>query len=97
VKLNPEQSKQFLEFINSKWKPSRKCEVCDQETWGITDVIFELREFSGGPVYFGGVTQPVIPIVCNTCGNTKFINAIKAGILKLDKKGNFVNHQEAKQ
>jgi hypothetical protein len=53
--------------------------------WTISDTIYELREFFGGKFTqstLSGRTFPVVPIVCNKCGNTIFLNAVSLNIIK---------------
>lgn len=46
--------------------------------------IFELREFNDGNFVLGpnSAITPVIPVTCSNCGNTVFVNALIAGLLK---------------
>jgi hypothetical protein len=82
MKLTEEQ-KQFLnEKLNSLGIPP-KCNICSSDEWSASDTIFEVREFQGGSLIIGGNQSiyPVIPISCNKCGNTVFINALRIGVL----------------
>lgn len=82
MKLTEDQRKKLVEFLNEK-RASPNCPMCDSKSWGVSDTIFELREFQGGSLMVGGNQNifPVIPISCNECGHTIFINAIRAGVL----------------
>jgi hypothetical protein len=69
-------------FIKEKMKADLACEICGASDWGYTNVIFELTQFQGGQFQTGrGHIAPFFPVSCNSCGNTKFFNAINAGIL----------------
>jgi hypothetical protein len=69
--------------LDREWGPV-SCQMCHKGQWSVGDRVFELREFSGGAMKFGGPIIPVIPITCSNCGRTVLINAIVAGILKKD-------------
>src|ERR1700753_388856 len=80
MKLTDEQQKQFLAFINAKWRPS-SCGICKQNSWGLPQHVYEMREFHGGTLVIGGSPiVPVCPVVCNICGNTVLVNALIAGL-----------------
>ncbi len=72
--------KKIITYLEDKWK-GRKCPMCNSNHWVISDIIYELREFRGGNLNAGSPLYPVIPIICDNCGNTIFINALKAGAL----------------
>lgn len=67
--------------LKEKWL-SRTCPMCQSNSWSISDTIYELRKFTNGSLIIGGEpVLPVIPIGCDICGNTVFINAYTTGIL----------------
>jgi len=69
-------------YLEHKWGPV-SCQMCRQGTWVIGNSLFELREYHGGAVVFGGAPiVPIIPITCSNCGHTVLINALVAGLLK---------------
>lgn len=83
----------FLNHLNSKWG-NKPCPMCSSSGWNVSENIFELREFHGGDIVLGnGPIIPVIPVSCNNCGNTVFVNAIISGAIEkpnnenLDKNG----------
>jgi hypothetical protein len=82
MKLSEEQKRLLNEKLNNLAVPPL-CSICSSNDWSATDTIFELREFQRGSLTIGGNQSiyPVIPITCNKCGNTLFINAIRIGIL----------------
>ena len=86
MQLSKEQSDKFLEWLNTKWQGMKKCSVCENNSWNISDRVFEMREFHSGTIVFGGILQPVIPVTCVNCGNTIYFNAIQAGIVKQKEK-----------
>lgn len=79
-------TEKLLSHLKSKWQ-GRPCLMCGTGNWNISDSIFELREYNqGNLVLGGGPIIPVVPITCDNCGNTVFVNAIKAGLIESNKK-----------
>lgn len=66
-------------FLEEKKIPI--CQLCGHNNWGVSPKIFQLFEFDKNGLTIGGPTYPVVPISCNHCGNTLFINAIIANLL----------------
>lgn len=74
----------FVDFLNQKWN-GHDCPVCGGGPWNVSDDIFEIRDYNNGNLVIGGgPIIPVIPVTCMNCGNTIFINAILAGVVKRD-------------
>jgi len=53
--------------------------MCGVGNWNVQDSMFQLSQYN--PLILGGPVIPVIPVVCNNCGNTILVNAITAGLL----------------
>lgn len=71
-----------IEHLNSKWG-KRPCPMCGQNSWTVSDTVYELREFHGGNLVLGsGPIYPIIPVSCNNCGNSVMINAIQSGAIE---------------
>jgi len=78
-KINREK---LLDFLNSKWK-NNLCACCGQNNWHVWDEAYELRAFRwGNMVIWGAPIIPVVPIICNNCGNTLFVNAIMSWVIE---------------
>lgn len=74
----------IVKYVNDKWT-NPICPMCGSRSWNVTDKIFELREFNDGNIVLGGPNSallPVIPVTCENCGNTIFINALASGLIK---------------
>ena len=69
----------ILQFLNSKWRPPKLCQVCGTNTWDVEANLAELRFLNMGGFTVGGPVIPLIVITCKNCGNTILINAVKAG------------------
>jgi len=84
MKLTEEQKNKAIQFLSGLLKSP--CNVCQGKDWILNDTVFELREFQGGGLVIGGKSSifPVITVICKTCGNTLFFNAIQLGLIKKD-------------
>lgn len=69
----------IVNFLNSKWRPPKSCQVCGANTWNVEPQLAELRFLNLGAFVVGGPVLPLVVLTCNNCGNTIFINAVKAG------------------
>jgi hypothetical protein len=70
-----------IKYLQSTWK--NPCPMCGAQAWGVNEFIYELREYKESAVIVGEPSPilPVIAVICNNCGNTIFVNAIKANLL----------------
>ena len=69
-------SSQVIRHLKDKWR-GKPCPMCGNGKWSVNDKIFKLREFNeGNLIVGGGPIIPIIPIICESCGNTLLINAI---------------------
>ncbi len=82
--FNKEKQAIALKWLEKKWPAdNRKCEICLQENWNISQDIVSPPIFTdSSSLVLGGIAYPQFMILCNTCGNTKYINAVIAGIVK---------------
>ncbi len=80
------ESEKLVSHLKAKWQ-GRPCPMCNTGNWTVSDTIFEIREFNDGNLDLGGgPLVPIVPITCDNCGNTLFINAIKVGLVDPNKK-----------
>ncbi len=70
----------FIEHLKEKWA-GRPCQMCGGANWNVQRTVFEIREFDKGSLTVGGPVIPVVPVVCNNCGNTVMVNAIISKVL----------------
>lgn len=74
------------ESFSKKWK-NFKCNCCEQNDWNIADEIYELRAFRWWNIIIWKIPIiPIIPVTCNNCWNTIFINAIVLKLIDNSKK-----------
>jgi hypothetical protein len=73
--------------VNS-WMQSRKvtlrCHQCGHGNFASGDICAS-PQFSGGGMSIGGPTIPMLPLICQNCGNVLFFAAIP--VLGLDAEG----------
>lgn len=82
MKLTPEQIKLVISKLDKNKDKRRACSICGNNTWMLNDTIFEMREFMGGDMVIGGTSiMPVISVSCTECGHTRFISAIRMGVV----------------
>lgn len=55
--------------------------MCGNKHWEITDTVFQAIEFDHKSLFINGSTFPIVPLTCNNCGNTYFINALVAKLI----------------
>lgn len=67
-----------IAWISEKWK-QRYCPICGESSWTVDNVV-EVRQFEMGNIVIGGDSTifPLVPIVCDNCGYTFFINALRS-------------------
>lgn len=85
--FSPEEREHVLTALNQRISPNSRCEVCSHYTWTLADgfVFFVLHDAQ----YQTKPSAPVLPsvaVVCDTCGNTKFLNVIMLGLSNLVQK-----------
>ncbi len=82
MKLSKDQQKKITEKL-SKYDKST-CPICGNDgSWKFSDVIFEICEYQRDSSLIGGErVLPVIPLTCDRCGHTQFLNALILGIVE---------------
>ncbi len=88
--LTKEQQDKAIQHLNSKWI-NKTCPVCQGNTWDVHPELYEMRQFNGGDMVLGGPLIPLLVVECTNCGNTISINAIRAGVVSPEKKGDSNN------
>ena len=76
--MKVEQSKlnEYLKKIHGS-----VCPLCGNIHWNISDQVFQAVEFDYKGILTGGASFPMVPLTCDNCGNTYFINALKSGLI----------------
>ncbi len=81
--LSKEDKTKFVSWLNER-RPSDElvCTVCGKTDWILGDhLVAPPVTTIGGGVYIGGPAYPNFLLVCTSCGNTHFFNAVVAGFI----------------
>jgi hypothetical protein len=63
-----------LNYLNSVWKGDSTCPVCKTDTWYVANIaVLPIRRGDVGTPA-GGDAFPLVPVTCETCGYTFFLN-----------------------
>ena len=82
MKLTQEQTALVISKLEKHRDKRRACSICGNNNWILNDTIFEMREFMGGDMVIGGTAiMPMISVSCTECGHTRFISAIRMGVI----------------
>lgn len=81
--FSKEKQEKATKWLNDKLQ-NKKCECCGDNTWHVADFLVAPPRFESGTI-LGGKVMPQVAIICNNCGNTKYFNAIKMGIIDGEK------------
>lgn len=75
------------------------CSLCGNNEWTMEKKVFELHEFefAGTPLRTDLLSYPVVPIMCSKCGNTYFVNALKAGLIERPKESSLSHEKKCEQ
>ena len=79
-KLTEEEKEKAQKWLKDNWK-SWSCPYSGHTVWEIGETLAQAMAFTGGGLSVGAPVYPFIVVTCSGCGNTVFINAIKAGIV----------------
>lgn len=63
-----------IEHLVEVWGDGKACPYCGHDTWNVGPAL----EFS---TVYGGGEVVAIPVACENCHQTTFINAIEAGLM----------------
>lgn len=76
MKVSQEKMLNYLKKIHGS-----VCPLCNSNNWTISDQVFQAPEFDYKGLLIGGTSYPMVPLTCQTCGNTYFINALVSGLI----------------
>lgn len=80
-KITPEQRDKIQVWRDEKFKDHGPvCPMCGHNTWTVLDDFVSPNNY-GRTIFIGGAIYPHFMVICNTCSNVQFINAVAAGIL----------------
>ena len=76
MKIEQSKLNEYLKKIHGS-----VCPLCGNNHWNISDQVFQAIEFDYKGILLGGASYPMVPLTCDNCGNSYFINALKSGLL----------------
>ena len=78
MKINQEKLNDYLKKLTP-----HVCPLCGKGPWVAGNTVFQLIEYNQNSIVIGGPVLPVIPICCENCGNTYFVNTLIAKLTDL--------------
>jgi len=88
--LNEEQENQAIQWLKNKWRVwfgcKNRCEICMHSSWVVGKVIVTTIpiDIKKRCIVLDEKITPQFTIMCENCGNTKYLNAVVAGIIERD-------------
>lgn len=80
--FDEKKQEKAIKWLEEKWlKDHRKCEICTGEEWTVSPELLMPIPYIGESMSIGGSAFPHVLLICNTCGNTKFFNAVLMGVV----------------
>jgi hypothetical protein len=82
-RLSATDKQHVIDTLTKRQKrPALECELCGTNHWFIGDhLISTTVVVPGAGMMLGGPSYPFVQIICNTCGNTRMVNAFAIGLL----------------
>ena len=80
-KLTQEEKEKAQAWLKERWK-NWACPYSGHTNWELGEFVVQAVRFTGGGLSVGGPVYPLLVLTCSGCGNTIFVNAIKAGIVE---------------
>lgn len=82
--LSKEEKDRAIDWLQEKGAEHQAtCSICGNGNWMIGDHVVSAPRFSKG-LFVGGIQYPLIMLICTTCGNTQFLNAVLMKALDKD-------------
>lgn len=82
MKLSPENQVKIKDWLDIHWKKPRVCDLCRNTSWFISDKLATLNTAdTAGNFVLGSGSFPLVVLVCTSCGNSKFVNAVVLGLM----------------
>jgi len=68
-------------WLEINWVGPKKCPICKNSNWNISENACELKPYSGNDPSGSGPIYPTVAITCLKCGHILLFNAIVAGVI----------------
>jgi hypothetical protein len=79
-RLTPDEKKQAVQWVESHQNGDLTCPICKTAKWTIQEHLVSLNVFVPGGLPTRGPKYPQIQLVCDNCGFTLLVNAVRAGM-----------------
>ena len=80
-KLTTDELARTADWIKLHWDKGGLCPVSGHNAWTVGDTMISTTAYTGTGISLGGSVYPMILVICNGCGYTRFLNALVAGIV----------------
>lgn len=68
--------KKLIDHINARWA-NKACPMCGRNNWNIdAEMMTMLGVGEDKSINLGGKIMPMVPIICNECGNVVLVNPL---------------------
>jgi len=65
-------TEKLIRHLEEKWGEDKPCPMCGGKNWLVGDIVYNVRGISGN----NDMIFPILPVMCQKCGNTIFINEL---------------------
>lgn len=80
--MDEQQKQKAVNWLSSMAPAGIRCETCGNTQWDLAkDLVMPITFHGGDIVIGGGPSYPQVMLICRRCGNTKFFNAVKMGVV----------------
>ena len=81
MKINEDE---LIKKLGEYWDNNKHCPICNNSNWGIENrLVTPIGISEKKSIMLGGQISPLIQIMCDKCGYTFFMNALKLGVLDM--------------
>ena len=71
-----------LAWIDEHWTGQKACPICQNNRWGLSEMVGEVRQMTPHQLPQGRAAYPLVILTCQTCGYAVLFNAVVIGLLK---------------
>lgn len=76
------QQQQIIDWLNSKARGSFHCAICKDRNWSVQEYLSAPFTATTEGTFRSDAVYPYAQVMCQTCGNTHFVNASLIGIMR---------------
>lgn len=80
--ITDDQRQKVQAWFDEKAPLIGACPMCKQRQWVLGDYLVQPMPFTeGGTLVIGGLSMPLLMLICGNCGNVQFQSAVMAGLV----------------